>query len=182
MGNFAFPLSQGNPNLTIYACDFAEKAIELFRADQRYTSGRCIAFVADLTADKLYEHVQLNSIDVVTCIFVISAIPPEKFPQTIENIKSVLRPNGIVLFRDYARDDAAQKRFKDDRMLSESLFVRQDGTLAYYFEQEELIRLFTKAGFICSSCDLIHSKTTNIKKDIDVERLFIQAKFTLDSP
>jgi methyltransferase-like protein 6 len=31
VGNFALPLSEDNPNLTIFACDFAEKAVDLFK-------------------------------------------------------------------------------------------------------------------------------------------------------
>lgn len=31
VGNFALPLAEANPNLVIYACDFAPAAIELFR-------------------------------------------------------------------------------------------------------------------------------------------------------
>lgn len=133
MGNFAFPLAEDNPDLTIFACDFAESAIELFKKDQRYNSGKLIPFVADLTIDTLTRTIPPSSIDVVTCIFVLSAIPPEKFLQVIVNIKSILKPGGIVLLRDYSIDDATQKRFKDDRKLSEVLFVRQDGTLTYYF-------------------------------------------------
>lgn len=135
--------------------------------------------MADLTREgDLLKGVEPGSIDIVTCIFVFSAIPPEKFAMAVHAIEQVLRPDGLVLFRDYSRDDAAQQRFKDDRKLSDSLFVRQDGTLAYYFAQDELHALFTSNGsFTCQSLDLVHSKTTNIKKDISVDRLFIQAKF-----
>lgn len=135
--------------------------------------------MADLTKEgDLLKGVAPGSIDIVTCIFVFSAIPPEKFAVAVHAIEQVLRPGGLVLFRDYSRDDAAQRRFREDRKLSDSLFVRQDGTLAYYFSQDELHELFTGRGaFICQSLDLVHSKTTNIKKDINVDRLFIQAKF-----
>lgn len=73
--------------------------------------------------------------DIVTSIFVLSALPPEKFVNAIENIKSALRPGGLWLFRDYAVTDAAQARFKPERKLSDNLFVRQDGTLSYFFDK-----------------------------------------------
>jgi methyltransferase-like protein 6 len=170
-------LSEANPKLNIFACDFAEKAIELLKEDDRYTTGRCKAFVADLTADDLSQSIPAGSIDIVTCIFVFSALPPEKFSQAIDNIKKVLKPGGLILFRDYCTDDAAQKRFKDDRKLADTLFVRQDGTLAYYFDKDELEGMFTEKGFTVDLCDVIHSKTTNIKRDIDLDRYFLQAKF-----
>ena len=68
-----------------------------------------------------------------TCIFVLSALAPENFTAAIGNIRNAIKPGGLLLFRDYAVEDAAQARFKADRKLSESLFVRQDGTLAYFF-------------------------------------------------
>jgi methyltransferase-like protein 6 len=83
------------------------------------------------------------------------------------------------LFRDYCVSDAAQTRFRADRKLGESLYVRQDGTLSYFFSKEELEQLFMGEGFKVEICDLVHSKTTNVKKEIDVDRVFIQAKFRL---
>jgi methyltransferase-like protein 6 len=83
----------------------------------------------------LIKVVPTKSVDIVTSIFVLSALPPEKFVNAIENIKSCLRPSGLWLFRDYAVTDAAQARFKSDRKLSDNLFVRQDGTLSYFFDK-----------------------------------------------
>lgn len=118
----------------LYACDFSEKAVELLRTDDRYEPGRCTAFVADITAPQVFEAtVPARAVDIVTSIFVFSALPPEKFSQAASNVASIVKPDGLWLVRDYAINDAAQHRFGEDRKMSESLFVRQDGTLSYFF-------------------------------------------------
>jgi methyltransferase-like protein 6 len=38
-------------------------------------------------------------------------------------------------------------RFKPGHKLQEGLYVRQDGTMAYYFSVEEIHQLFDRAGF-----------------------------------
>jgi hypothetical protein len=91
----------------------------------------------------------------------------------------IISKGGLVLFRDYCANDAAQLRFKNDRRLDEMLFARQDGTLAYYFQDAEIRSMFEASGFETISTSIINSKTTNIKKGIDVDRLFLQAKFRL---
>jgi methyltransferase-like protein 6 len=137
VGNFALPLLSEQQTLNhLYACDFSEKAIDLLRTDDRYNSKRCTAFVADLTVPgALSQEVPLGCADIVTSIFVLSALPPEKFALAVANVKSVLKEGGLWLIRDYAVNDAAQLRFKDDRKISDSLYVRQDGTLSYFFDK-----------------------------------------------
>lgn len=195
VGNFALPLLEEQNTLEkLYACDFSEKAIEILKSDERHSPERCVAFVSDITQENsLLTSIPPKTIDVITSIFVFSAIPPEKFTLAIANLKSVLRPGGLWLFRDYAVNDAAQLRFKDDRKLTEKLFVRQDGTLSYFFDKgtkpahrlflmvsiDELIELAIKHGFEVLECDYFLSKTTNVKKEIDVDRTFVQAKFRL---
>nr|QTZ19484.1 methyltransferase 2 isoform X1 [Bixa orellana] len=59
----------------------------------------------------------------------LSAVSPKKMPMILQNIKRVLKPNGYVLFRDYANGDFAQVKLQDkNRMISEDFYVRGDGT------------------------------------------------------
>lgn len=47
----------------------------------------------------------------------------------------VLKPGGMLLFRDYGLYDHAMLRFGRGHKLSDHFYVRQDGTRAYYFSE-----------------------------------------------
>ena len=51
-----------------------------------YCPERCKAFQCDLTQDDLQDNVPQASVDVVTLIFVLSAIHPDKMAQSLQNI------------------------------------------------------------------------------------------------
>ncbi len=147
VGNFALPLLQEQKDLKrLYACDFSERAIEILTADPRYDPKRCTAFVADITMD--LSSIPDESLDVITSIFVFSALPPEKFDLAVANVLSKLKPSALWLFRDYAVNDAAQLRFKDDRKISDKLYVRQDGTLSYFFDKGIHVYCVSKYEFV----------------------------------
>ena len=175
VGNFTFPLAELNDKLKVVGCDISPRAIELFKENEAYASGRFEVFTADITKDDLSAQIQ-GSVDIATCIFVLSALPPETLPFVIENVWKTLKPGGSWFIRDYSSSDAAQHRFNPEKsQLSRRLFVRQDGTLAYYFEREELIDLV--AGlFEVQECKEIKSRTTNMKSGLDLERSFLQLK------
>ena len=47
----------------------------------------------------------------------------------------VLKPGGLLLFRDYGLYDHAMLRFGCGHKISTNFYVRQDGTRAYYFSE-----------------------------------------------
>ncbi|OMJ12723.1 Methyltransferase-like protein 6 [Smittium culicis] len=159
-----------------YACDFSQRAVEF--SHEKYVTDRCKAFVCDITTDQLTDNIPENSIDLISAIFVFSALPPEKMESAVENLTHVLKPNGKVLIRDYGLYDAAQLRFKPGSKLQDNLYARQDGTLAYYFSTEKISELFCKSNrFKQLENKYVHKKTTNVKRNLDVDRIFVQAKF-----
>ena len=153
-GNTAFPILAQNENrrLRIHACDFSRKAVELIRTNEAYDE-RCIqADVWDVAAsgsESLPPGLGQESVDVVLMIFTFSALSPSQWSQALRNIYAVLKPGGQVLFRDYGRGDLAQVRFKKGRYMEENFYVRGDGTRVYFFEREELVKIWgnwTDAG------------------------------------
>ncbi|XP_039047321.1 uncharacterized methyltransferase C3H7.11-like [Hibiscus syriacus] len=105
VGNDVFPLNVTYPEIFVYACDFSQRAINLVKAHKYFDETRVSAFVCDLATDDLSEHISLASVNVVTMIFVLSVVSPEKMPLVLQNIKKILKPNGHVLFRDYVVGD-----------------------------------------------------------------------------
>ncbi|GJJ77258.1 methyltransferase-like protein 6 [Entomortierella parvispora] len=179
VGNFIFPVLERNPHLFMYACDFAPHAIELVKKHDDYAQGRCEAFVCDLTKDPLTDTIAAGSLDVVSSIFVLSAIPAEKLEAAVRNIKEVMKSGGMLCFRDYAVYDAAQVKFSSNpgHKLDTNLYVRQDGTLSHFFSKEQIQELFEKEGFTTVECEYVHRETINRAMDISIDRRFLQAKF-----
>lgn len=129
VGNMIFPLvEEGFSNFYFYACDFSPRAVEFVKKNKLYDENRMKAFCADLTTDDLFVNVEENSVDIASLIFVLSAIHPTKWPHVAKVAYRVLRPGGVVLFRDYGRYDMAQLRFKPGHKISDNFYMRQDGT------------------------------------------------------
>ncbi|XP_068831586.1 tRNA N(3)-methylcytidine methyltransferase METTL6 isoform X3 [Capricornis sumatraensis] len=142
-----------------------------------YDTERCKVFQCDLTKDDLLEHVPPESVDVVTLIFVLSAVHPDKMHLVLQNIYKVLKPGKSVLFRDYGLYDHAMLRFKAGSKLAENFYVRQDGTRSYFFTDEFLARLFLDAGYEEEVNEYVFRETVNKKEGLCVPRVFLQSKF-----
>ncbi|KAJ2694324.1 hypothetical protein H4R19_005925 [Coemansia spiralis] len=178
VGNFIWPVVERNPDVFVYACDFSQRAVGFVKDNERYSVDRCHAFVCDITKDRLADTIPPHSVDLVSAIFVLSALPPEKQAVAVANIAEILKPGGRVLIRDYGVYDLAQLRFKPGHKLEDNLYVRQDGTLSYYFSTARLRELFVgHAGLVELENDYTFKRLVNAKKEIDAERVFVQAKF-----
>ncbi|KAJ3597503.1 hypothetical protein NHX12_001026 [Muraenolepis orangiensis] len=182
VGNCLFPLLEEDRNIFIYACDFSPRAVDFVKNHALYRPERCKAFRCDLTQDDLRHHVPQASVDVVTLIFVLSAIHPDKMARALENIFRVLKPGGSVLFRDYGLNDHAMHRFKAANRLAENFYVRQDGTRSYFFSKERLAELFEGQGFRSMANDYVFRETVNKKEGLCVPRVFLQSKFAKPGP
>ncbi|ETN58625.1 hypothetical protein AND_009791 [Anopheles darlingi] len=178
VGNLIFPLiEEGHRNFFIYACDLSPRAVELVRKHNLYDDRYMSAFACDITTDEVFGTLTEHSLDIATLIFVLSAIHPDKFRVTLSNIYRLMKPGGVVLFRDYGRYDMAQLRFKPGHKIADNFYMRQDGTRSYYFAEDEVSALFRDVGFEVLVNSYIHRRTINPKENIDVPRIFVQGKF-----
>ena len=144
-GNTAFPIlaNNQNQNLKIHACDFSKKAVEVIRENEAYDTRHIQADVWDAASDVLPPGLEDGSVDLVIMIFIFSALSPSQWKQAVQNTYRLLKPGGEVLFRDYGRGDLAQVRFKKGRYLEENFYIRGDGTRVYFFERDELVKIWT---------------------------------------
>ncbi|XP_077977996.1 tRNA N(3)-cytidine methyltransferase METTL6-like [Glandiceps talaboti] len=177
VGNALFPLLEESPSLFIYACDFSPRAVQFVKDNAYYDASRIQVFQCDLTMDPLCKTIPDCNVDIVTMLFVLSAIHPDKMSNVIKNIYTIVKPGGIVLFRDYGLYDHAMLRFAPGHKLADNFYVRQDGTRAYYFSEEKLCKLFTDAGFDVVINEYVLRETVNKKEGLCVPRVFIQGKF-----
>lgn len=96
----------------------------------------------------------------------------------LQNIRKVIKPNGYVLFRDYATGDLAQERFScKDQKISENFYVRGDGTRAFYFSDEFLTSLFKENGFDVEELGFCCKQVENRSREIVMNRRWLQAVF-----
>ncbi|XP_071418648.1 tRNA N(3)-cytidine methyltransferase METTL8, mitochondrial isoform X3 [Pithys albifrons albifrons] len=159
-GNSVFPILKvlcNTPGTFLYCCDFASGAVELVKSHSSYNSAWCSAFVHDVCDDALPYPFPDEILDVILLVFVLSSIHPDRFichgrasldsdsevlrtrtysPRmqgVVNRLAKLLKPGGMLLFRDYGRYDTAQLRFKKGHCLSENFYVRGDGTRVYFF-------------------------------------------------
>ncbi|KAM7277036.1 hypothetical protein ACFE04_018902 [Oxalis oulophora] len=177
-GNTVYPLTATYPDVFVHACDFSPRAVNLVKSHKDFSETRVSAFVCDPTRDDLTQNISPSSVDIVTMIFVLSAVSPEKMALILHNIRKVLKPNGHVLFRDYATGDLAQERLTSkDQKISENFYVRGDGTRAFYFSNDFLTSLFKESGFEVEELDVCCKQVENRSRELLMNRRWVQAVF-----
>ncbi|XP_017060249.1 methyltransferase-like protein isoform X2 [Drosophila ficusphila] len=179
VGNTILPLLQysSDPKLKIFGCDFSARAIEILRSQPELDEKRCEVFVMDATLDKWQTPFEESSQDIIVMIFVLSAIEPKKMQRVLDNCYRFLKPGGLLLFRDYGRYDLAQLRFKSGKCLEDNFYVRGDGTMVYFFTEEELRSMMTQAGLKEEQLIVDRRLQVNRSRGLKMYRVWIQAKF-----
>lgn len=172
-GSFVFPLLE-TTNLFIYAVDFSPNAVELVKSHPDYNQDRIKAYVMDVSHKESFP--VIPPVDLVSCIFILSAIPPNNLSRAVQNIYDLMAENGILIFRDYAIGDLAQSRFKPISEISPGCYYRNDGTLSYFFSLESFRELFTSVGFTILDAEYIKKDVVNRKEDLKMSRVFLQAR------
>lgn len=184
VANAAIPLLK-NENLSIFAFDFAPTAVRLVRETPEYNTSRLHAFVWDFCAVSLLDGVDatergsltVGGADLVSLIFVLSAVPPSLHVCGARHLLQLLKPGGRLLFRDYATGDLAETRFAPRNKIKDKYYVRQDSTLSYFFDEETLRCTMVEAGFQEVYVRRIHRVVRNRKEKLEMHRVFLQGEF-----
>ncbi|KAM9287614.1 tRNA N(3)-cytidine methyltransferase METTL8, mitochondrial isoform 1-T14 [Morus bassanus] len=179
-GNSVFPILKvlcNTPGTFLYCCDFASGAVELVKSHSSYNSAWCSAFVHDVCDDALPYPFPDEILDVILLVFVLSTIHPDRMQGVVNRLAKLLKPGGMLLFRDYGRYDTAQLRFKKGHCLSENFYVRGDGTRVYFFTKDEVWKMFNLAGLTEVQNLVDRRLQVNRKKKVKMQRVWIQSKF-----
>ena len=113
-----------------------------------------------------------GEMDVALLTFVLSALDPRDHASAVASVVRALRPGGLLCVRDHAAGDAAMLRAAEANRLGERLFVRGDGTLAYFFALDELRSLLENAGLVNVDLKLALVETRNRKTGARIRRIF----------
>ncbi|KAJ1979583.1 hypothetical protein H4R35_001460 [Dimargaris xerosporica] len=177
-GNTFFPLlaENANNNVYVYACDFSATAVSLIQSHPNYDPLRGQAFVWDLASANLPNEIEPQSLDIIILVFVFSALHPDHWAQAVRNLETLLRPGGMILFRDYGRHDLAQLRFKKQRLLADNFYIRGDGTRVYFFTNDEIEEIFG-AHFDIKQNAVDKRLIVNRHKKLKMYRVWLQGKF-----
>jgi SAM-dependent methyltransferase len=169
VGNTVLPLLELHPWITIdsqssnfkthkkllqvWGLDFSSIAIDLLKQDERFLQAnqqyhhpRAHAAVWDITQHYPQEiDSRLHqAADISMLLFCFSAIAPSKMVQAAKHVADTLKPGGVLIFRDYGRYDEAQIKLGTSRRkrLGDNYYVKHDLTRVYYFDLDDLRRLF----------------------------------------
>lgn len=105
--------------------------------------------------------------------FVLGALDPREHASAVAAVARTLRPGGLLCVRDHAAGDAVMLRASEANRLGERLFVRGDGTLAYFFELDEMRSLLAGAGLVDVDLKLALVETRNRKSGASMRRIFV---------
>mmetsp|Transcript_26622 Transcript_26622/g.37498 ORF Transcript_26622/g.37498 Transcript_26622/m.37498 type:complete len:379 (+) Transcript_26622:127-1263(+) len=188
VGNAILPLLEQYPNWVVWGFDFSKVGIDLMVQDERFLraqrDNRAHGYVWDMTSrSKEGPHKDCHGIaDICLMLFCLSAVPPkdENMERAACHAAKVLKPGGILVFRDYGRYDQAQFKLGTSRnkSLGNNFYVKHDGTMCYYFGLEDLERLFVGiAGLEIVELRYIRRVYKNRSKDETRRRVWVQARF-----
>mmetsp|Transcript_18799 Transcript_18799/g.42897 ORF Transcript_18799/g.42897 Transcript_18799/m.42897 type:complete len:460 (-) Transcript_18799:75-1454(-) len=121
------------------------------------------------------------SADGAMLLFCLSSISPDRMGAAVQAAAALLCPGtGFFFFRDYGRDDEAQRKLAATRgrTIEDNFYAKQDGTRVYYFSLEDVRRLFIDvAGMVEVECKYLKRLYANRADETKRRRIWVQATF-----
>lgn len=119
----------------------------------------------------------IGGVNFVTLIFTLSAIPLRQMAMAVKECFSVLKPGGLLLFRDYGLYDMTMLRFEHEQRVGPREYLRSDGTLSNFFCLDTVRDLFVGAGFIERELEYCCIKSVNRRNGKSMRRVWVHGKF-----
>ncbi|KAH6761947.1 Methyltransferase family protein [Perilla frutescens var. hirtella] len=124
----------------------------------------------------------IGGVDFVTLIFTLSALPLGRMPKAIKECFAVLKPGGLLLFRDYGVYDMTMLRFDPEQRIGYREYQRSDGTRSYFFCLDTVRSLTSAAGFIEVELEYCCVKSVNRRNGKIMKRVWVHGKFQKPAP
>ncbi|KAE8725821.1 Methyltransferase family protein isoform 4 [Hibiscus syriacus] len=144
------------------------------------------SFISDVREERTIETDSLSmeersycigGVDFITLIFTLSAVPLHIMPTALRECFSVLKPGGMLLFRDYGLYDMTMLRFEHDQRVGFREYMRSEGTRSYFFCLDTVRNLFICAGFIELEIEYCCVKSVNRRNGKSMKRVWVHGKF-----
>ncbi|XP_016551110.1 tRNA N(3)-methylcytidine methyltransferase METTL6 isoform X2 [Capsicum annuum] len=119
----------------------------------------------------------IGGVDFVTLIFTLSAVPLHRMSRAITECFSVLKPGGLLLFRDYGLYDMTMLRFEPEQRVGYREYMRSDGTRSYFFCLDRVRDLFCATGFTELELEYCCVQSVNRQNGKIMQRVWIHGKF-----
>jgi len=101
--------------------------------------------------------------DIIFCWHVLGHLFFKGRKTAADEMLRVLKPRGVLYFKDFSRNDF---RYGKGTEVEPSSFLRGDGIVTHYFEQEELVSLFGPSDISAVSWDLRIKGVNNRREEI----------------
>lgn len=155
----------------VFGVDCSSNAVSIISHRKEFATASFS--VHDATSNCQFPYMDM---DFILLIFTLSAIHPSAHQHVINKIAASLKPGGFLLFRDYARMDMTQLRFKPEQTVEKNTYLRGEGTYAHFFTEQRLRSLVEQAGLTVSECRTDQKLLTNRKKRLEMQRIWIQMR------
>ncbi|XP_042499163.1 tRNA N(3)-methylcytidine methyltransferase METTL6 isoform X2 [Macadamia integrifolia] len=123
------------------------------------------------------DHCCIGVLDFITLIFTLASLPFQKMPTALEDCISVLKPGGLLLFRDYGLYDMTMLRFPLEQRVGFREYTRSGGTLSCFFCLDTVRDLFVGAGFVVLELEYCCIKSVNRRNGKQMRRVWVHGKF-----
>jgi methyltransferase-like protein 6 len=165
------PVLDANPDIEEYiASDVSQTAIDILQRDIP-PAVKCQQWDA---TQAVPASLPLETTDCVLMVFALSAIRPEHHVHVLRSALALLRPGGLLCFRDYGLYDMTMLRH--NKQLGDRWYLRAEGTLAYYFDLQHTRETAVAAGFEVLELEYCTVNNVNRRKGTVMRRVFVHAK------